>query len=110
MRKTKENLAKPPAVLEDSQIREAEEMANEERYEAIGGETSSEGVGVGYDEEGPDASESEKAESSADGPLSRDVTDPPFNKPRKRTPKKHRGITPPHGRSNHRAAYSTKAI
>lgn len=110
MRKTKESLAKPPAVLEDSQIREAEEMANEEHYEAIGGETSTEGVGVGYDEEGPDASESEKAEASADGPLSRDVTDPPFERPTKHKGRKRKGVTLPHGRSNHRAAYSTKAI
>ena len=59
-------------------------MVNEENYEAVGGETSTEGVGRGYDADGPDASADEKAESTADGPLSGGLSDPPSTSPKKR--------------------------
>ena len=106
MRKTKESLANPCKVA-DQDICEAHETEVEENYEAINGATSSEGVGVGYDADPDDASVEEKAEASADGPLSQDVTDPPVRKARK---KKKKGVTLPNSRSNHAAAYSSKAI
>lgn len=46
MHKTKENLARP-SKNNDQDIRDAVETANEENYEAVGGETSTEGVGRG---------------------------------------------------------------
>src|SRR4051812_5204801 len=63
MRKTKENLAKPPDK-EFPESLEAQETANEEHYEEIGGESATEGVGPGFDADTPDGeSEEEKAES-----------------------------------------------
>ena len=111
MRKTKENSAHP-ARGGNSQIRETQATANEERYEAVGGETSTEGVGRGYDPEGADASGMEKSESSADGPLSGELSDPPTKKRLARGNGKDRkhGIRPPDGRSNHAAANSSKSI
>lgn len=112
MRKTKENLAHP-ARVGNSQMREAIETENEELYEAVGGETSTEGVGRGFDADGPDASEFEKSESTADGPLAGEVTDPPSKKRMGRGSKKKdrkHGIHPANSRSNHSAANSTKSI
>lgn len=111
MRKTKANLSHPP-VSDESEVRENEETENDERYEAINGETSSEGVGRGFDAEGADATALEKDEATADGPLSGEETDPPRSgRVRvKRKGKKGRAVTPPHGRSNHRAAFSSKTI
>ena len=110
MRRTKENLAKPPDKSIPESL-EAQETANEEHYEEITGETATEGVGRGYDADQPGDSEEEKREASADGPLSGDVEDPPtqLNTGRARR-KKKRGVTPPHGPSNHRGARSSKTI
>src|SRR4051812_35094706 len=106
MRKTKENLANPPKE-NDPEGREARETANEEHYEEIGGERSTEGVGAGFDDDTTtaDANEEEKAEATADGPLSGDVNDPPMKRIEH---KSHKGITPPESRSNHPAAHSPK--
>lgn len=109
MRKRKENLTNP-ATIGDSQIRDAVETANEERADAIGGETSTEGVGRGFDAEGADASEQEKAEASADGPVAGEMTDPPTTKrgvSGKKKSKKDR-IHPANSPSNHAAANSSK--
>jgi hypothetical protein len=108
MRKTKENLALA-SKFPDQDIRDAQETANEEKYEAIGGESSSEGVGIGYDADEDDATPEEKAEASADGPLSRDASDPPMRQTRKKRKTKH-GIHPANSRSNHAAANSSKTI
>ena len=107
MRKTKENSALPPRKG-NSQSRDAQETANEEDYEANGGASSTDGVGPGYDADGPDASREEKAEATGDGPLSGDVSDPPTHKPGKK--KRRKGIQPADGKSNHAAENSSKAI
>jgi hypothetical protein len=110
MRKTKENLAKPPD-RELMESREAQETANEEHYEEIGGESSTEGVGPGFDADVPGGeSEEEKAESTADGPLSGDVFDPPITKPGKSKRRQRRRVQAAHSRSNHPAARSSKTI
>lgn len=83
MHKTKVNSAKP-SKGHNQNIRDADEMVNEENYAAVGGETSTEGVGRGCDADGPDASADEKAESTADGPLSGELSDPPSTSPKKR--------------------------
>ena len=108
MHKTKENSAKP-SKSHDQNIRDADEMANEEDYEAVGGETSTEGVGRGYDADGPDASADEKAESTADGPLSGEVSDPPSTSPTKKK-RRAKGVQRADNRSNHAAANDTKSI
>ena len=108
MHKTKESLAKPSKST-DQDTRDAYETAIEEQYEAVGGETSTEGSGRGYDAEGPGASRMEMAESSADGPMSGERTDPPSELPKskKRT---QRGIQRADNKSNHAAANNTKSI
>jgi hypothetical protein len=110
MRKTKENLAKPPDKEFPESV-ESQETANEEHYELIGGENATEGMGTGYDADSPDDSDEEKLEAGADGPLTGDVEDPPtqLNTGKARRRKK-RGVTPPHGPSNHPAARSPKTI
>ena len=107
MHKTKENSAKPHRK-DGFESREAQETDNEERYEAMGGATSTDGVGPGYDADGSDASDEEKSESTGDGPLSGDVSDPPTKKLGKRMHKK--GIQPADGKSNHAAENSSKTI
>ncbi len=111
MRKTKESLAHPSQVG-DSQIREAQEEEIEERMEAIGGETSTEGVGRGFDAEDIPESELEKKESTADGPLSGEFTDPPvkMRTGRGKRKKNQKAVQPANSRSNHPAAFSTKSI
>ncbi|HLX65183.1 MAG TPA: hypothetical protein VKX17_28200 [Planctomycetota bacterium] len=108
MHKTKENLAKP-SKSHDQNIRDAYETANEEDYEAIGGETSTEGVGRGYDAEGPDASPTEKAESTADGPISGELADSPSELPAKRN-RAQKGVQRADTKSNHAAVNNTKSI
>ena len=108
MHKTKENLANP-SKSRDQDTRDADETANEENYEALGGETSTEGVGRGYDADGPDANATEKAESSADGPLSGELTDPPTESPLKKKRAKS-GVHRADNKSNHAAANNTKSI
>jgi len=110
MRKTKENLAKPPNK-DFAESVEAQETANEEHYEQIGGENATEGMGSGYDADQPEDSDEEKREASADGPLTGDVEDPPtqLNTGRARR-KKKRSVTPPNSPSNHRGARSPKTI
>ena len=107
MHKTKENSARPPRK-DEVESQEALEAGNEERYEAMGGASSTDGVGPGYDADGPDASDEEKAESTGDGPLSGDVFDPPTSKPGKK--KRKKGIQPADGKSNHAAENSSKSI
>lgn len=110
MRKTKENSAlRIKGVAPD--LREALETANEERAEAIGGENATEGLGNGFDAPGSDAEELDTAESSADGPVSGESNDPPFQ-PRtgRKKHEKKRGVTLPDGPSNHAAAHSSKTI
>ncbi len=109
MRKTKVNLAKPPDKDLPESV-EAQETANEEHYEAIGGERATEGVRPGFDADQPDDSDEEKLEATADGPLSGDVEDPPTRNPSGKAKRKKRGVTPPHGLSNHPAARSPKTI
>jgi hypothetical protein len=110
MRKTKENLAKPPDK-EFMESREAQETANEEHYEEIGGESATEGVGPGFDADVPNGeSEEEKLEATADGPLSGDVFDPPVKKPGTSQRRKRRRVQAAHSRSNHPAARSPKTI
>ena len=106
MRKTKESLSNP-CKSTDQDIRDAHETEVEEQFESINGETSTEGVGPGFDDDPDGASKEEKAEASADGPVSQGSFDPPVRKARK---KKAKGVTPPHSKSNHAAAYNTKAI
>jgi hypothetical protein len=108
MHKTKENSAHPSKSA-DQDTRDAEETANEENYEAIGGETSTEGVGRGYDADGPDASPTERDESSADGPMSGELSDPPSQSPRKKL-RKSKGVTRFSNHSNHAAENDTKSI
>jgi hypothetical protein len=109
MRRTKQNLALPPK--EGLESREAQATENDERYEAMSGEEATEGVGPAYDEDVPDASREEKAEATADGPLSGEISDPPNTNPLSRKGKrKKRGVKPPNSRSNHPAAHSPKAI
>ena len=112
MRKTKENSANP-ARAGDSQTREGEETENEEHAEAVGGETSTEGVGRGFDAEDREGTEIDEAESSADGPLSGDVNVPPEIKRavrNKKTKNAQHGIAPADGPSNHAAANSSRSI
>ncbi|HLX63433.1 MAG TPA: hypothetical protein VKX17_19335 [Planctomycetota bacterium] len=111
MRKTKESLAHPPQVGSE-QMREAQETENEERYDAVGGETSTEGVGRGFDASGEEPSEFEKSESSADGPLSGEMSDPPMKKGmgRAKVKRRHKRIHPANSPSNHPAANSSKTI
>lgn len=77
MRKTKENLARPMKGL-SSDAREAFETENEERAAAIGGENATEGLGSGFDDPDGDSESLDKAQSSADGPVSGGSNDPPF--------------------------------
>jgi hypothetical protein len=108
MRKTKENIALTPK--DGFESRESKETENEERWEAMNGEASTEGVGAGYDEDVADASFTERAEATADGPLSGDVTDPPATDQTRKRKRKRRGIEPPDSRSNHPAEFNPKAI
>jgi len=109
MRKTKESLAHP-ATVSDSRIREAQEAENEEMYEAIGGETSTEGVGRGFDADAGGSSGLERAESTADGPMTGEMNDPPVDMPRRKRKKSKHGIHRANSPSNHAAANSTKSI
>lgn len=110
MRKTKENSARPLTGV-SSDVRDAVETANEERADAIGGENSTEGLGSGFDDADSDAERTDKAQSSADGPVSGASNDPPFE-PRTGRKKraKQRGVTLPDSPSNHAAAHSSKTI
>ena len=107
MHKTKENSAMPQRKG-GFESRDAQETANEEHYEAIGGASSTDGVGQGYDADGGNATKEEKAEATGDGPLSGDVFDPPTQKPGKK--KQKRGVQRADGPSNHAAENSSKAI
>lgn len=108
MRRTKESLAKPPDRSIPDTV-DAQEAANEEHYEEIGGERATEGVGPGFDADAMDTDE-ETREATADGPLSGDVFEPPTERPAGRPRRKKRGVSPPHGPSNHPAARSSKTI
>jgi hypothetical protein len=107
MHKTKENSALPPKK-DGFESRDAQETENEEHYEAVGGASSTDGVGPGYDSDGPDASDEERAEATGDGPLSGDVFDPPASESGNK--KRNKGIQPADGRSNHAAENSLKSI
>ena len=107
MHKTKESLQRPHNSGNE-QINDAHEVAVEEAYEASNGAMSTDGVGTGYDADGPDATRREKAESNADGPASGEMTDPPSKlKSKKKHPK---GVQRIANHSNHAAANSTKSI
>jgi len=109
MRKTKENQAHP--ARGNAQMRDAAETANEERAEATGGEMSTDGVGSGFDAEDADDAKMETDEATGDGPMSGEMTDPATARPRRGTKKNRKhGLKPPHGKSNHAAANSSKQI
>ncbi len=109
MRKTKENLAHP--ARGNAQMRDAAETANEERAEATGGALSTDGVGSGFDAEDAEDAEVETDEATGDGPMSGEMTDPPTTKRAEGTKKNRKhGLKPPHGKSNHAAANSSKKI
>lgn len=112
MRKTKENSAHP-ARAGDPQTREGQETENEEHAEAVGGETSTEGVGRSFDAEDREGIKLEAGASSADGPLSGDVNAPPEKKRAVRGKQQkdaRHGIAPADGPSNHAAANSSRSI
>src|ERR1039457_3812291 len=107
MRKTKENSAMPPKQGA-SESREAQETENEEHSDAIGGTSATDGVGSGYDTDGADPSEADKAEAGADGPLSGDIFDPSASNPLKK--KRTGNIRSLDSRDAHAAANSPKTI
>ena len=107
MHKTKESLQRPHDSGNE-QINDAHQTAIEEQYEANNGATSSEGVGVGFDAGGNGTTRREKAEATADGPASGEMTDPPTTLKSKK--KRVKGVKRIDTKSNHAAANSTKTI
>ena len=107
MRKKKENIAynakRDPKIPET----DAMETEREQRMEEISGETSTEGVGPGFDsgDREPEGFE------SADGPLSGEVMEPP-RIGRGHARKRKKGQHPEEWRNkgNHIAARSSKKI
>jgi len=107
MHRTKESLQNP-ATKGNEQMKEAHEAAVEEAYEAAGGATSTDGVGTGFDAGSGGASHAEKAQSSADGPASGEMTDPPTSLKAKKK-QKRKGVQRFDNASNHAAENSSKA-
>jgi hypothetical protein len=107
MRKKKENLAynakRDPMIPETDAL----ESEREQRMEEIGGESSTEGLGPGFDS-GLDEPEGFE---SADGPLSGDSMEPPTGR-RGHAKKRRKGQHPEEWRNkgNHIAARSSKKI
>ncbi len=107
MHRTKESLQMPHDSGTEK-MKVAHEAAAEEAYEMAGGASSTDGVGPGYDANSSHASRTEIAQSTADGPASGEMTDPPHELLKKR--KKKAGVRRSGNKSNHAAANSTKSI